>query len=110
MKYKVTKLDYRYSHRTTYQYMIEFSKGHWIGTGVLIFDRARKWFTTNYGWGQDVEVRSELLRVQQHHAELFEPDDINDAWAFSAKYNDYRIYVATDKELSWFLLCHPASQ
>jgi hypothetical protein len=42
--------------------MIEFSKGHWKGTGVLSFDRARRWFTTNYGWGQDVEVRSELLR------------------------------------------------
>jgi hypothetical protein len=109
MKYKVVKLDHRYSHRTTYQYVIEFSKGHWLGTGVLDFDRARKWFTTNYGWGQDVEVRSELLRAKQHHAEEFEPDDINSTWAFSAKFNDYRIYVATDKELSWFLLCHPVS-
>jgi len=89
--------------------MIEFSKGHWIGTGVLGFDRARRWFTTNYGWGQDVEVRSELLQSRQHHAEEFEPDDINSTWGFSAKYKDYRIYIATDKELSWFLLCHPIS-
>jgi len=110
MRYEVTKLDRRHSWYAQFAYMLEFSKSTWKGTGVLDFDRARRWFTTNYGWGQDVEVRSELLRVQQHHAELFEPDDINDAWAFSAKYNDYRIYVATDKELSWFLLCHPASQ
>jgi hypothetical protein len=40
---------------------------------------------------------------------LFEPDDVNPIWAYSAKYNDYRIYVATDKELNWFILSHPAS-
>ena len=108
MKYKVVKLDARYSHNTAYQYMLEFSKGHWRGTGVLNFDRARRWFTTNYGWGQDVEIRSELIRSKQHHAEEFEDDDINSTWSFSAR-NDYRIYVATDKELSWFLLSHPVS-
>lgn len=110
MKYKVVKLDQRYSHHGDFAYMLEFSKGHWIGTGVLSFDRVRKWFTTNYGWGQDVEVRSELLRSKRHHAEEFEPDDINSVWAFSAKYNDYRIYIDNDQTLSWFLLCHPVSQ
>ena len=110
MKYQVTRLDGRFSHSGVFNYMLEFSKNTWgNGTGVLDFDRARRWFTTTYGWGQDVEVRSELLRSKQHHEEEFEPDDINSTWAFSAKYNDYRIYVATDKELSWFLLCHPVS-
>jgi hypothetical protein len=34
-------------------------------------------------------------------------EDINPLWAYGVKYNDYRIYVATDKELNWFMLSHP---
>jgi hypothetical protein len=107
MKYKVTKLDNRYSHRDSFEYMIEFSKAHWKGTGVLDFDHARKWFNKTFGWSQDVETRIAMIKSGSANPMLFEPDDVNTLWAYSAKYNDYRIYVATDKELNWFMLSHP---
>ena len=109
MKYKVTKMDRRYT-RHGYQYLIEFSKVTHFGTGVLDFDRTRRWFTQQFGWSQDVEVRAEMIKNRRYNAELFETDDINEIWAYCVKYGDYRIYVDNDKTLSWFLLCHPASQ
>jgi hypothetical protein len=104
MKYKVTKLDGRYSHRETFEYMIEFSKAHWKGTGVLDFDRARRWFNDTYGWSQDVKTRVAIDKSVGANPMLFEPGAINTSWAYLAKYNDYRIYVATDKELTMFEL------
>lgn len=107
MKYKITKLDGRYSHREHYEYLIEFSKSNQIGTGVLDFDRARRWFNQKFGWSQDVEQQDAMIANQRTHKETYLPDDINFTWAYCAKYNDYRIYVATDKELNWFVLSHP---
>ena len=107
MKYNVTKLDGRYSHRDSFQYMIEFSRAHWKGTGVLDFDHARRWFNKTFGWSQDVETRVAMIKSGSANPMLFASDDINPAWAYCAKYNDYRIYVATDKELNWFVLSHP---
>jgi hypothetical protein len=33
-------------------------------------------------------------------------EDINQHWAYSIQYNDYRIYLKSEKELSWFQLNH----
>lgn len=109
MKYKVTKLDNRYSHRDSFEYMLEFSRSYWTGTGVLDFDHARKWFNKTYGWSQDVETRGSMIKSGGVNSDLFDPNDINAHWAYCAKYNNYRIYVATDKELNWFMLSHPRS-
>ena len=108
MKYKVTKMDRRYT-RHGYQYLIEFSKVTHFGTGVLDFDRSRRWFNEHFGWSQDVETRDAMKENQRHHREAYEDNDINPVWAYCVKYGDYRIYVDSDKTLSWFLLCHPAS-
>ena len=86
--------------------MIRFPKSH-LGTGVLDFDRARRWFTATYGWSQDVELQAEMLKNQRAHKEAYTIDDINTHWAFLSKYDDYRIYVATEQELSFFILSHP---
>ena len=107
MKYKVTKLDKRYSQKAYFQYMIGFSHAQWKGTGVLDFDRARRWFNNTFGWSQDVDTRGAMINSGHVNPMLFAPDDINPLWAYSAKYNEYRIYAATDKELNWFLLSHP---
>jgi hypothetical protein len=108
MKYKVTKMDRRYT-RHGYQYLIEFSKVTHLGTGVLDFDRTRRWFTQQFGWSQDVEVRAEMIKNRRYNADMYEIDDINAVWAYCVKYGDYRIYVDNDKTMSWFLLCHPIS-
>lgn len=109
MQYNVTKLDGRYNYGSDYHYMIVFSKLHWPGTGVLRFDRARRWFTDAYGWSQDILTQTNMVENCRHHPEQYDPNDINPVWAYCAQYNDYRIYVATDRELSWFILCHPKS-
>jgi hypothetical protein len=106
MHYKITKMDGRYS-RYDYRYLIEFSKNVITGTGVLDFDRSRRWFNDQFGWSQDVETRSEMKRNQRMHRDAYEENDINPVWAYAVKYGDYRIYVDNDKTLSWFVLCHP---
>ena len=99
-------MDRRYT-RHGYQYLIEFPVVSHFGTGVLDFDRTRRWFTKQFGWSQDVEVRAEMIKNRRYNGELYEPDDINETWAYSIKYGDYRIYVDNDKTMSWFLLNHP---
>jgi len=108
MHYKITKMDGRYS-RHGYKYLIEFSKLAARGTGVLDFDRSRRWFNAQFGWSQDVETRAEMIANKRHAQEQYEADDINPVWAYCVKYGDYRIYVDGDKTLSWFVLCHPMS-
>jgi hypothetical protein len=108
MKYKITKMDGRYS-RYGYKYIIEFSKVNQVGTGVLDFDRCRRWFNEQFGWSQDVETRSQLMQNKRNNRDAYEDNDINPVWAYCVKYGDYRIYVDDDKTLSWFVLTHPAN-
>ena len=103
MNYEITKLDRRHSWHNQFAYMIEFKKTHESmyvrnNQGVLEFDRSRRWFNETYGWSQDVETRSQIGRTQT--------TDFNLHWAYSIKYNEYRIYVQSDQELNWFVLSH----
>ena len=102
-------MDGRYS-KYGYTYIIEFSKVTSFGTGVLDFDRSRRWFNEKFGWSQDVETRQKMQENRQYQAEAYEDIDINPVWAYCVKYGDYRIYVADEKTLSWYVLCHPVSQ
>jgi hypothetical protein len=104
MRYHVTKLDARYSYSQDFKYMLEFSKDSWLGTGVLNFDRSRRWFNQTFGWSQDVETRSAIIR---HAVKSDDPDAYNLCWAYSAKYREYRIYIADEAVLNWFVLSHP---
>lgn len=109
MHYQITKMDNRYT-RHGYRYLIEFSTNPTSGTGVLDFDRCRRWFNENFGWSQDVETRSRMIQNKRHNPESYQDNDINPTWAYAVKYGDYRIYVDEDKTLSWFVLCHPVSR
>ena len=106
MNYEIVKLNGRNSWSKIYRYTIEFPKGTY-SSGVLEFDRARRWFNRTYGWSTDVKTQNEIAeqlneRVpKSHHA-----DDLNMAWAYSTEYRNYRIYVASDKELMFFELAH----
>ena len=102
MKYHIVRLDARYSYSKDFKYLLEFSKAGWAGTGVIDFDRSRRWFNQTFGWSQDVETRSAVLRSQD-----FEASDYNFKWAYSAKYREYRIYVQDEAVLNWFVLSHP---
>lgn len=108
MHYTTTKLDRRHSWHPYFAWMLRFNKSAiWAGSGVLEFDRARRWFNQTYGWSQDVETQSALKKLQAMRPESLQSDDINPVWAYSVVYNDYRIYLASDRELEWFTLKFP---
>ena len=112
MNYEITKLDRRHAWYGQFAYMIEFKKAQaWntnTSTGVLEFDRARRWFNEKFGWSQDVETRSKIGAVRAQLKEDY-TRDFNLYWAYSIKYDEYRIYVQSDQELNWFVLSHPKS-
>ena len=115
MNYEITKLDKRHSWHDQFQYMIEFKRardrtyfgsGFLNNTGVLEFDRSRRWFNETYGWSQDVETRASIGKLNAKANEDYSKD-FNVHWSYSIKYNEYRLYVNTDRELNWFVLTHP---
>jgi hypothetical protein len=111
MNYTVTRLDKRYAYYKQFPYMIEFRKtpswaiGADSGSGVLAFDRCRKWFNETWGWSQDVETRAEMLKsiVGTHPFNADSMCDINPHWSWSCRYQEYRIYV-NDAALTMFKL------
>ena len=111
MNYEITKLDRRHSWHGQFAYMIEFKKSRQSfynrsNQGVLEFDRSRRWFNETYGWSQDVETRSQIGQARAISNEGYSKD-FNLHWAYSIKYDEYRIYVHSDQELNWFVLKHP---
>lgn len=113
MNYEITRLDNRHSWHTQFRYMIEFPKPrtwqHKMNSGVLSFDRSRRWFNEKFGWSQDVETRSSIGKTMAQNNQDYSKD-FNLHWAYSIKYNDYRIYVQGEAELNWFVLSHPRDQ
>jgi hypothetical protein len=108
MRYQVTKLDHRHSHRGQFEYMLEFSKKTWSGTGVIDFDRSRRWMNQTWGWSQDVTTRQALIsRLENSDNYTVQDSDINPHWAYSVEYREYRIYLTGEAELNWFVLAHP---
>ena len=104
-------MDRRFSHSASFNYMLRFSKAAWPGTGVLDFDRARRWMNRTWGWGQDVETRTAIKRCKMLNPDVaVQDEDINQHWAYSAVYNDYRIYLASEKELAFFQLAHSGTE
>jgi len=115
MNYTITKLDRRHSYHASYAYMIEFNRySNWQQTkksGVLDYDRSRRWFNEKFGWSQDVETQLDIVKaLSAGHLPCFDqPTDYNPVWAYSIKYNEYRIYIKDEATLNWFVLSHSQS-
>ena len=108
MRYLVTRLDRRHSYHNQFEYVLEFSKSIWAGTGVIDFDRSRRWMNRTWGWSQDVNTRGRLIdRLANPDNHTVQDSDVNPHWAYSVEYRDYRIYLAGETELNWFVLAHP---
>jgi hypothetical protein len=112
MQYQITHMDRRHSWRDSFEYMLEFAN-RGGGTGVLDFDRARRWMNRTWGWSQDVRTREHIHQAIERPVSLncvvTPADDINPAWAYSIEYRNYRIYLKGQAELSWFQLAHAGS-
>jgi hypothetical protein len=109
MNYTLIKLDRRHSYHEQFAYMVEFRKRpDWaIGgsSGVLDFDRVRKWMNESWGWSQDVETRTEMVKsiAKTHPINSDLLSEINRHWAWSCRYQEYRIYM-DESALSLFKL------
>jgi len=112
MNYTVTKLDKRHAWHSDFAWMVEFKRQRpdirriMLRTGVLEFDQCRRWFNEKFGWSQDVETRAEIIKATRDK----EVAEHNKAWAYSIKYSEYRLYIADDATLNWFMLSFPNGQ
>jgi len=102
MQYKIVELDGRFAHRARFKYLITFTKSPGKSS-ILNFDRCRRWFNDTYGWSQDVEMQAPMRKAKTAYPEINDVV-VNEHWAYNIKYDDYRIYVATDEILTMFQL------
>lgn len=100
MWYQISKNKCSFSKH--YQHVIMFHKNE-STTGMLDFDRCRRWFVSNFDWAQEIESIANILPCHDQN------QNINFVWAYSVKYSNCNIYVDNDKTLSWFLLCNPVT-
>ena len=105
MEYKVKKLDGRYSHRKYFKYCVEFDKSQW---GPLKFHNALKWMMETYGYTAEIREWQHITHLHQQRStynltDSKVPDVVNQTWSWTNEYN-LRIYIKSDKELSFFKL------
>ena len=70
-------------------------------SGVIPFHYARKWCNETWGFGTDIDTHIMALKAGEQ---------VNPHWAYCAQYDQYRIYLTRDEELTWFRLRWPESQ
>jgi len=119
MKYTIQRLDGRYAYCSWFQYYIGFSKTMGSNQGPLHFNHCLKWFVQTYGWSAEIRQYDEIYRwidmnqfTSRRMIKKFGnqavvsipdlPDSCNPNWSWTNSYQELRIYVASDKELSWF--------
>ena len=119
MKYEIAKLDGRFTYRDLFEYYIKFSNSMTRGHGPLHFNTVLEWFRDTYGWSAEIRqynnmmswttasrnVMNQFPKATGILSEL--PDCCNSHWSWTNGYDDLRIYLATDKELNFFLLRWP---
>ena len=119
MKYEIAKLDGRFTYRDLFEYYIKFSNSMTRGHGPLHFNAVLEWFRDTYGWSAEIRqynnmmswttasrnVMNQFPKATGILSEL--PDCCNSHWSWTNGYNDLRIYVASDRELNFFLLKWP---
>jgi hypothetical protein len=127
MKYKIQKLDGRHSYHHLFQYYIGFSRSMWQSQGPMNFSECQLWFLKTYGWSAEVPVYVEILewhninqysmfrhnptRKNASSGVASTPELCNPHWSWTNGIGDqYRIYVASDVELTFFCLSVPLDQ
>ncbi len=118
MKYDVIKLDRRYRMHKWFQWAISFSGRMSLNQGPLHFDAALNWCFRTYGWSAEIrqyeDIREWFGRTNpwlMPSDELSMPDSINPQWSWTNGIKgESRIYLASDKELSFFCIAHPRSR
>lgn len=77
---------------------------------VLHFNNVIQWFTTTYGPSTEIRMWKDILTHHQRFGAILEqdplPEYVNFSWSWTNGYEDLRIYVKGDKELSFFKLAN----
>jgi hypothetical protein len=60
MKYKIVKLDGRWSYRKYFEYAIIFSNRMSVWNGPLNFTEAQKHFFDTYGWSAEIRQWADI--------------------------------------------------
>ena len=111
MKYKIRKLDGRYSYKEFFKYCIVFNNTM-IDKQVESFNDCVQWFTKTYGPSTEIRQWKDIHRYYYTMGISFLddtniPDYVNRNWSWTNGYDDLRIYIKGDKELSFFKLAIP---
>lgn len=120
MKYTVKPLDARFAYRSYFKYYVGFSASMTQNHGPIAFNDVLAWFIDTYGWSAEVREYAKIMRwthtnqmasqINQNLANdllLERSPHCNPYWSWSNGYADLRVYVASDKELSFFKLKFP---
>jgi hypothetical protein len=88
-----------------------------------MFCRAQQWFTNAYGWSAEVRtyrkihawytqyVAAKKWSIAASPSQIPMPIECNPLWSWTNGVDaEYRIYVATEQELTLFCLAHPVDQ
>jgi len=117
MKYKIVKLDGRWSYRKYFEYAIIFSNRMSIWNGPMNFAEAQKYFFDTYGWSAEIrqwaDIKEYFSMIHQYSNPGLEPDlpdAVNINWSWTNGYEDLRIYVKSPQELTLFTLKYPVDR
>lgn len=112
MNYKIRKLDGRYSYREYFKYCIVFQPGMLYTRGVEHFNNTIQWFTQTYGPSTEIRMWKEILDHRNRFGAILLDDEplpeyVNFNWSWTNGYDDLRIYIKSEKEISFFKLAKP---
>ena len=123
MKYEIIRLDGRYTYRDLFEYCIKFSNRMAVDQGPLKFNDTLKWFSETYGWSAEIRDYSKMQKWTRQSTQWMSnysraasgileeiPNHCNPHWSWTNGYDDLRIYVKSQQELTLFTLKHPVDQ
>ena len=108
-RWKVKKLDSRYTGSQHFKYLIDFNTGRCrpdqlqLDNPHIELQHARNWFWTNYGPSGEYEYWAICNHVYANNPDLETP--VSKLWAWSSTYH-FRIYIKDDTVLSHWVLSH----
>ena len=108
MKYKVTKLDRRHTGYNVMKYYIEINllSGLAMDERLELFKEYRAWCWDQFGAGCELDYVTITLgttSIVTPAAPIF-GIPTRALWAWRTDYDNQRIFLKSDRELSWFKL------
>jgi hypothetical protein len=91
-----------------------------INQGPQKFNQVHKWFVETHGWSAEIRQWAAIQKWHHRPSPMISvnggwvkskptnlPEECNPNWSWTNGYDDLRIYVATEAELSFFQLKFP---